>query len=418
MRPAIYANHRRKDGSYPVKIVIYYKGKERKLATHFVAEPKDVTRTLHLKQGAILNAVQDLIIDMRSACRDIPYFDLQYRDVDFVVAYINNKMAKKTFRLDFFQFGYEFIKDKKEGTRKQYQQALNAFARYLKETTIDINAITKSMVVQFIEFLNAEPKVYRNSKTNSIEVSDKQKAKGGQASRHIVLLAAIYKAAKKKYNDDEAGEAMIPRAPFEGHELSRYIARGQKPLSLDIIQRMISAKTDNVVIRNAIDVAVVSLGLMGINLADMYELRPPQDNVLIYNRKKTRDRRADNAEMHIYIPNCIRPYIGRLTSIHKEDVWLSKLHYMTPNPSRITAVVNYGLEKWCESENVPRFTFYALRKSWGTIARRVGVDKALVDEGLAHIGDYALTDIYAERPWDRINKGNAKVLKLFQWPED
>lgn len=415
MRPAVYANHRRKDGSYPVKIVIYFKGKERKLSTHIVAEAKEVTRTIHLKQGEALSAAQDLIIDMRSACRDIPYFDLEYQDVDFVVNYIKGKRAKMNFRLDFLAFGKEWISDKKEGTRLQYQQALNAFARYLKADTIDINAITRSMVEAFIEFLDKEPKVYRCSASKTIIESKKEKARGGQASRHVVKLAAIHKAARKRYNDEDSNAIMIPRSPFEGHEITPPPAQGQKPLSIEIIQALISTETENAAIRTGIDVAIVSLGLMGINLADLYEIKPPAGDTLIYYRKKTRDKRADKAEMRIEIPECIKPFIGRLQSRRNGQYWLGRLHEVCSKSCRITPTVNYGLQKWCEERSIERFTFYALRKSWGTIARRIGVEKSLVDEGLVHVGDYRMTDIYAERPWEKINEANRKVLALFNW---
>lgn len=415
MRPAVYANHRRKDGSYPVKIVIYFKGKERKLSTHIVAEAKEVTRTIHLKQGEALSAAQDIIIDMRSACRDIPYFDLEYQDVDFVVNYIKGKRAKMNFRLDFLAFGKKWISDKKEGTRLQYQQALNAFARYLKADTIDINAITRSMVEAFIEFLDKEPKVYRCSASKTIIESKKEKARGGQASRHVVKLAAIHKAARKRYNDEDSNAIMIPRSPFEGHEITPPPAQGQKPLSIEIIQALISTETENAAIRTGVDVAIVSLGLMGINLADLYEIKPPAGDTLIYYRKKTRDKRADKAEMRIEIPECIKPFIGRLQSRRNGQYWLGRLHEVCSKSCRITPTVNYGLQKWCEEQRIERFTFYALRKSWGTIARRIGVEKSLVDEGLVHVGDYRMTDIYAERPWEKINEANRKVLALFNW---
>lgn len=51
-----------------------------------------------------------------------------------------------------------------------------------------------------------------------------------------------------------------------------------------------------------------------------------------------------------------------------------------------------------------------------TLARKAGVEKALVDECLCHVGDFQLTDIYAERDWDLINGANEKVLALFRWP--
>ena len=416
MRPAVYANHRRKDGSCPVKIVVYFKGKERKLTTHIVAEAKDLTRSMHLKQGEALSAAQDLIIDMRAACRDIPYFDLEYQDVDFVVKYIKAKRAKQEFKLDLFTFGREFIAEMKPGTKAYYQQAMNAFARYIKADAIDINAITKTMVAGFIEHMNNEPKLYYNSTTKKAEKTKKAKVKGGQAARLCGKLATIYRAAKKKYNDEDLGNIFIPRSPFEGHALLVPPSQGQKAIPMEIIQRMIQAQPDNAQVRSSIDVAVISFALMGMNLADLYEAKTPKDGVLEYNRKKTRDRRPDGAQMRVVIPECISPYIERLQSKRFNDVWLGKLRELCSRPQQITPIVNGGLAKWCEDEGIERFTFYAVRKAWATIARgKAGVEKALVDEGLAHVGDYQMTDIYAERPWEKINEANMRVLELFKW---
>ena len=414
MRPAVYANHKRKDGSYPVKIVVYFKGKERKLATHIVAEAKDLTRSLHLKQGDALSAAQDMIIKMRAACKDIPYFDLEYRDVDYVVSFIKGKLASEDFRLDFFQFYKDHIKSKKESTRAQYMQALNAFQRFFKKDEVDVNAITRSMVQEFIAFLDAEPKIVVNGKTDKPIKTGKKKTKGGQAARHVYKLSAIYKEAKKKYNDEDAGRILIPRSPFENHDLPIPAPQGQKPLPEEIIQKMIKTETDCKTIRDSLDIAIVSFGLMGMNLADLYEAQEPKDGVLVYYRKKTRDKRADKAEMRINVPECLTPYIERLKGNIK-GAWLGRLREKTDNPNYITGYVNKGFAKWCKEQEFERFTFYAFRKSWGTIARRIGVEKAIVDEGLVHVGDYQMTDIYAERPWEQINEANKRVLELFKW---
>lgn len=414
MRPAVYANHKRKDGSYPVKIVVYFKGKERKLPTNIVCQPQHLTRALKLKQAEPLFLAQDQIIKMQAACADLTSFDLEYRDVDFVVNHIKNKLSKQVFRLDFFQFADQFVEGKKEGTRARYVQALNALERFIGKREIDVNLITHTMVAQFAEFLDNEPHIYWNVHKGKHDQTKQKKAAGGQAYRHVAILGAIFKAAKKKYNDEDAEQVMIPRSPFENHELSVPAAVGQKPLPQEVIQKLISAQTEVVGIRSAIDVAVVSFGLMGANLADLYEAQNPNGEWWVYNRRKTRDRRPDKAEMRVRVPECLAPYIARLKG-RKRGCWLGRLHEMAADGRHITQAVNNGLARWCEAEGVERFTMYALRKSWGTIARRIGVDKSVVDEGLAHVGDYRMTDIYAERPWEKINEANSKVLALFDW---
>ena len=151
--------------------------------------------------------------------------------------------------LDFFQFAKEYLLTKKENTRAQYVQALNAFARYLKKEQIDVNQITRTMVGEFIAFMDGEKKLHYNYATGERTETSKGKAKGGQAGRHIVKLAAIYKAAKNKYNDEDIDQVLIPRSPFDGHKVALPAAQGQKALPMETIQRMIQAQPENAQVR-------------------------------------------------------------------------------------------------------------------------------------------------------------------------
>ena len=78
-------------------------------------------------------------------------------------------------------------------------------------------------------------------------------------------------------------------------------------------------------------------------------------------------------------------------------------------------MINMALRRWAEREGIKPFTFYAARHTWATLARSAGVEKATVDEALAHIGDYRIADIYAERNWSLAWAANDKVMALFRW---
>ena len=78
--------------------------------------------------------------------------------------------------------------------------------------------------------------------------------------------------------------------------------------------------------------------------------------------------------------------------------------------------MNRWLRKWAEREGMEPFTFYAARHTWATLARRMTTEKATVDEALAHVGDFKMADIYAERNWALAWEANRKVLALFRWP--
>ena len=72
--------------------------------------------------------------------------------------------------------------------------------------------------------------------------------------------------------------------------------------------------------------------------------------------------------------------------------------------------VNYNLKQWAEENKIPPFTFYAARHSWASIGRSIGIEKATIDDGLCHVGDYSIADIYAEKAWPVINAANRKII--------
>lgn len=416
-RPVVYAHHKRKDGSYNVKINVYFKGKERRLPTTIFCTKADLTRSCHIKNNDILNLANKEIDRMRDAIKDISFFDLETKDVDWLVSHIKAKLTAESFSLDFFTFAEIYMADMKAETRRLYDSALNAFAKYLHSRYIDINDITKQKLQEFQEFYDSVPKTWYNKKEHKLVESKKRSRKGQAATRHIMRLATIFKAAKKKYNDEDAGLILIPRSPFDNLELTPLVSEGQKPLSQELMQRIILADIPkrNRGMRFALDVLVVSFALMGANVADLFEARNPVDGVWEYERKKTRDRRIDRARMRVLVPDVIRPYLERLGA-GTGEYWLPALRERFSREDRVTTRLNYSLAKWCDSEGIEQFTFYAVRKTWATLARKVA-DKSIVDEGLAHTGGHNMTDIYADRPWEKINKANADVLALFEWPQ-
>lgn len=415
-RPVVYAHHKRADGTYNVKINVYFNGKERRLPTTIYCTKNDLTRSHHIKSQDILNKCNVLIAKMHNAIADISIYDLEGRDVDWLVARIKGKLQATTFRLNFFQFAATFLQGKKVGTRKTYQSALNSFALHLGKNEIDINDITKATVVSFVEYVESRPKVSKCGKEAGWVETDKNKKKGITAALYVSKLATIFKAAKAKYNDNDEDIVLIPRSPFDNITIESAQITGQKPLPTDILQALISdTYSKSNTYRAALDAAIVSFGLMGVNMADLYDAKPPKDGVFFYNRSKTKDRRPDGAEMQVKVPPELQPFLARLGAGTSKEYWLPVLRDKCKRKEKITIVINYHLAHWCEAHNVERFTTYAIRKAWATLARSTGADKSLVDECIGHTGDYVLTDIYALKPYDKMAELNAKVLALFQW---
>ena len=95
---------RRKDGSYPVRSRVTFKGVSRRLPTNLVARPADLTRSLHIKSPDITGKTAALIAQMQATLADVSPFALEGWDVDRVVAHIRASLVGQDFRLDFFAF--------------------------------------------------------------------------------------------------------------------------------------------------------------------------------------------------------------------------------------------------------------------------------------------------------------------------
>ena len=386
--------YRRKDGTYAVRIRVTFARKVRYLSTTLTAHPEQLTRSGKLRDGALIASADALVRQMREAVAELNPFALEGRDVDWVVAWLRQKMRGTDFRLDYFAFAEDFLAGKKGGTAACYRTALNAFARHLGRRELDINDITRPMVQGFIR----EAEGIRTDRSE------------GANARHAGRLAAIFRAARDIYNDGD--EVKIPRTPFDGIDLRTPPAQGQKPLDIATIQRIISARPDDPRQAVALAAFVVSFGLMGANFADMWQAGKVSGSVWRYERAKTRDRRQDKARVEVDIDRRLAYHLSVLMGPGRW--WLPALHTKS-DYSEDARDVNRHLRRWQLSEELPAFTFYAARHSFATIARGLGIEKATVDECLAHIGDFRIADIYAERNWERINEANRKVLDLFNW---
>ena len=411
VKPIVVLSNRRKDGTFLVYIRVYYRAQVRRIPTAIVCQPGDLTRSGKIKNQSVQDKADTVATRMRESISDLSAADLDGMDIDTIVRKMKTADSIHLFRLDFFKFGETVMQEKSPGARCQYRTALNAFADYLGCRELNINDITRTMLSGFLSWMRTDRST-KAHKTPNLGVSPTKRARvpNGAESRHIAKLSHIYNKAKERYNDEDSGEIVIPRSPFQGLLMKPPPSRGQRSLGAELMQTVIDARHDLPTVQTALDCFVLSFALMGANLADLYELatvkklRPGQ--IWDYQRRKTRNRRADGARMQVRIPEEIS---GKL--------WpsLSRLRKMAGKQEFATAKVNKGLARWCEDNNIPVFTFGAARHTWATLARKFGIEKATVDEGLCHVGDFRITDIYAERDWENINRANAKVLSMFKW---
>ena len=411
-KPIIIQGSRRKDGTTPVKIRVTFKGQSRRLPTTLACTDADLTRSGHIKNATILQRANELIRTMRAVTDTLSPFTLEAWTVDDVVQKIRSELAVQTFRLDFLQYGYEFIKRKKPSTAAGYVIALHAFERFIGAKECDINTITHKQMLAFVDFVDNEPKIQNHPKHGYI-VTDKMKMKGNASAHYVSQLGSIFEAARQEFNDDDEGRILIPRTPFDGICKVRKTGKGEDPLTVEEMQRIIDARPENGDEALALAIFVVSFALMGVNLEDMYLAKRSDidKGIWRYNRAKT------GCEVRARIPDCIEAKIRQISGL-SGGVYYFDILRRWDSAAAVDKMVNYRLAKWCEREGVKRRKFYAARHTWGTLARGLKLEKATVDEGMGHKGDFRMLDVYAERNWPLVWEANEKVLALFRWPTE
>lgn len=411
--PCCVASNRRKDGTYPVKIRVTFRGVSRRLPTTLVARPGDLTRSLHIKSPDIMSRANALIAQMQATLADLSPFVLEAWDVDRVVAHIRTALGGQAFRLDYFEWADRFLGGKGDSNRRTYASALGALERFVGRRELDINDITRPLLMEFMDAVGKEGKMQWR-KGGTMKDTGKPKS-AASASRYIMKLAHIFEAAKERYNDEDGGVILIPRSPFATIPRDYGISKGPDALDIETMQRIIDAQADGVV-REALDAFLLSFALMGANLADIYAEPEGVGAVWTYHRQKVRDRRPDGAEMRVDILPQAAALIARLQD-GPAGWWIPALHRIAYRKDLCTQKLNAALKLWAEREGVEPFTFGAARHTWGTLARnRARIDKATVDECMVHVGDLRVADIYIERDWAVLNDANRKTLDLLRWP--
>ena len=387
-KPIIIPGGRRKDGTWPVKIRITFKGVSRRIPTTLVCTDADLTRGGKIKNATILERAGELITRMRSTTADLSPFTLEAWSVDEVVAHIRSRLSSQDFRLDFFEYADTIIADKIPHTRAYYQTALNALAAFLGTRRLDINAITRKLLLDFATSVGEE-----------------------RAARHLAKLGYIHRCARDQFNDEDSGTIRIPRQPFQGTPKIKALGKGQKALAPELMQQVIDATPANEFEALALAAFLLSFVTMGANLADLYARKKPDSDTWDYKRAKT------GVPVEV-APNAkIDTFAGLLQSNGPSSWWLPALHrYATADTA--THNINKWLGRWATRNGLQPFTFYAARKTWATTARRLGIEKATIDDALAHIGDYKMADIYAEKNWRLTQAANEAVLGAFSWPDN
>jgi integrase len=410
----IKSDGKRLDGTYNVKLRFTLDRKMRRQGTSLFATLSDLTKDLRIKQSSPLRReVDSLIRSYQERCAKLQ-IELNRYTIDEVMDYLNGEREKQQ-TIDFVKFCREWIAAATIKGAPNYTTAVNTLVRFVGKENLNIDQITSDFLEKFKSFLNRE----REIRTAQLIAEGKRVPSNRAISLYLISIKKLFNEAKRKYNKIDKGIIVIPHSPFDNFVIPKQEATRKRAIPSDIIKKVWELPYKGIMKGHkstcrydlAKDCFVLSFCLIGINSADLYFATDLQNGTIIYNRTKTKARRADGAKMRVDIPPFILPLVEKYRDTTGKRIF--NFHQYYANEKGFNKALNRGLKEIGSILGVDDLEFYAARHSWATIAvNKVGIDKYTVHAALNHLDDsMKVTDIYIERDFAIENKANAKVVK-------
>lgn len=398
VKAVILPHHVKDDGSVNIKIRITHNRKVKYLPTTEIARKGDYSKNYVITKNSLIQRLSTTVVEIEKIIAEKDVMEYEIMDVNDVVDFIvSRRKAKEKFVLDFFVFGREWAAKKKRFPASNYRCALNSFAKFLGTDSLDISQITSSLMRRYENYLHE--KHGRDARAVSLYTSH---------------LATIHSEARKIYNNEELDDVKI-KNPFEYYKPPKQKISKQVTLNRNAIQKLIDIRHSLPFYEKlAVDVFLLSFITMGSNVPDIHCAVMHEPGIIYYQRTKTKERRADGADMFIRLEPVARKLYEEYLDPSGERAFNLYKRY-----TFYKSIANKGngrLKKVAEMIGEKPFTMKIARRTFSTIANSMGIPKSLVNDLLCHIDpNMAVTDIYIEKDWTIYWEANRKVLESFDW---
>lgn len=333
-----------------------------------------------------------LIEEMRRKLEDRLFslsLELVGQDVD--AAFIVERLtSQRDNDIEFFAFAEDWIGKSSIKGIKNYSTMLNSLESYIGIRELPFSRINYKLLKGYEDFLVG-----------------KERAQ----SLYLGMIRHLYREAMRMYNNDH--EQVIKNDPFMRYNVPRQqLKKGIRALSLEELLKIYDYQgKPGSRAQLARDCFVLSFCLMGINSVDMYNCADIKDDVIMYQRTKTKARRSDSA----YIEVRIHPFIKELVSRYKGDRHVFIFYKRYSTPEIFNANLNKGLKVVGEAAGIEDLEFYQARHTFATLSRNLmKFSKSDVDEALNHVGTLDIADVYIKKDFTIINDNNfALINKVF-----
>lgn len=409
----VYAHQKKQDGTWNIKIRVFHNGRKKYIPTSWYVTKEDLTRSLKLKNQSYIDLTDSLVKTYRKRC-DVLGERLKGMTVDEVVNWVTGEgqEAAQPFDLDIVAYGRRIVARLRatghEGNARSYEVALNNLVKFVGRESVSVKEVTARFIQDWIDWIAAQP-------------APKNKKKGTRAqSLYPSQLRAVLNQAKAEFNDEDAGIIRIPQSPFKKVKLPKVEQARWRAITLEQVRKLLELPDTKILQLGqnrwnlAKDVWFISFCLVGMNEADLYECEDCKGGRITYQRKKTRKRRADRAEISLAIQPELEPLLAKYRDPSGQRVF--SFYKMYSSIGTFTDALNKGLKRIGKAIGEDDMEFYSARHTWATLAvNEAGVDKYIVHTALNHVDEkMRVTDVYIKKSWKPLDDANRKVLDLLK----
>lgn len=385
-----------KEGTYPVKIKVYFQGKPKYYPTGICMSTKEELEEVLESKSKKNIEIQDII--GKELSRILKNVDILVERGTFSFSNLNNMLGKNiggTLNEMISAKIKELENEEKFGTSAFYKGTLSLLKRYMKHD-VPINEVT-------VEWLNGLEKfILKTANQTTVAMNMRNiRATMNIAKQVGVIRESDYPFGRGKYQIKEGSGK-------------------KKALNKKQLKAIAEYSDGSMTTEFYRDLWLFIYFCNGLNVADLISLKfsDIQNGEISFIRKKTKDRTRDVKRIYAAITPEMYSIINKWGNDPKKSVYI--FPFLKPGDSawehekkkkNLTKLINKRMKMIGDKLNLGKITTYVARHTYATVLRNEGVPISIISPMLGH-SSVTTTEIYLADLESEYRAKNASLLSF------
>lgn len=385
-----------KEGTYPVKIKVYFQGKPKYYSTGICMSTKDELEEVLESKSKKNIEIQDII--GKELSRILKNVDILVERGTFSFSNLNNMLGKNiggTLNEMISAKIKELDNEEKFGSSTFYKGTLSLLKRYIKHDVL-INEVT-------VEWLNGLEKFILKTASQTTVAMNMRNIRTimNIAKQTGVIRESDYPFGRGKYQIKEGSGK-------------------KKALNKKQLKAIAEYSDGSMTTEFYRDLWLFIYFCNGLNVADLISLKfsDIQNGEISFIRKKTKDRTRDVKRIYAAITPEMYSIINKWGNDPKNSVYI--FPFLKPSDSawehekkkkNLTKLINKRMKMIGEKLNLGKITTYVARHTYATVLRNEGVPISIISPMLGH-SSVTTTEIYLADLESEYRAKNASLLSF------